>query len=278
MNCKKYFQNARRRSRIADTLLRLYAWGRYTVNQLAKKYKRSHNWVRERLEEAEIKRRPANPQPVVVVADSTFFRRDFVVCVFRDPHLKKNLHWQLTDTETSVVYKIARSNLEEQGFKILAIVLDAKPGLRKVFSDIPVQICHFHQKLIITRYLTNMPKLEAGRELKYLTSLLNQSNQEEFTILLNAWHARWLDFLKEKTIDLESGRWHFTHRRLRAAYRSLKTNLPFLFTYLKYPELNIPNTTNSLEGTFSHLKELVNIHRGLTLSMKIKIIEKILWG
>lgn len=242
------------------------------------RYGRSSNWVRKQLTEAKITKNEIKPQPVVIVADSTFFRRDFVVCVFREPHLKKNLHWQLTDTETSVVYKIARSNLEKQGFEMSAIVLDAKHGLREVFYDIPVQICHFHQKAIITRYLTSMPKLEAGRELKYLTSLLNHSNQEEFTMLLNAWYVRWQDFLKEKTTDWESGRWHYTHKRLRAAYRSLKTNLPYLYTYQKYPELNIPNTTNSLEGTFSHLKELVNIHRGLSLKMKIKIIEEILGG
>ena len=39
----------------------------------------------------------------------------------------------------------------------------------------------------------------------------------------------------------------------------LTTNLPYLFTYQKYPELAIPNTTNALDGTFAHLKELVNI-------------------
>jgi len=94
--------------------------------------------------------------------------------------------------------------------------------------------------------------------------------------MLNEWHRKWRNFLKEKTVEPGTGRWHYTHQRLRAAYRSLKSNLPYLFTYQKYPELKIPNTTNSLEGTFSRLKELVNIHRGLNSYVKKKIITEIL--
>jgi hypothetical protein len=54
------------------------------------------------------------------------------------------------------------------------------------------------------------------------------------------------------------------------------TNLSYLFTYQKYPELGIPNTTNALNGMFSHRKELVNIHRGLGKKLKTKIIHEIL--
>jgi hypothetical protein len=49
----------------------------------------------------------------------------------------------------------------------------------------------------------------------------------------------------------------------RSAYRSLRLNLPYLFTYEKYPELNIPNTTNSFDGCFAYLKQLVRVHRGV---------------
>ena len=57
---------------------------------------------------------------------------------------------------------------------------------------------------------------------------------------------------------------------------SLKNNLPYLFTYQDYPALQIPNTTNSLEGSFAQLKELVVIHRGLNKSLKRKMINEIL--
>jgi len=215
-------------------------------------------------------------KPVVVVADTTFFRRSLVICVFRSPQLKRNLYWEEIPAETIEAYRLGRARLEELGFRLLAIVLDGKPGIREVFADIPVQMCHFHQKLIITRYITTRPKLEAGQELQTLTRSLCHSNEEDFARRLDEWHAKWKFFLNERTTDPETGRRHYTHKRLRAAYRSLKTNLPYLFTYQKFPELNIPNTTNSLEGTFSQLKNLTTVHRGLKISLKRKLIDEIL--
>jgi hypothetical protein len=149
--------------------------------------------------------------------------------------------------------------------------------VRQLFADIPVQMCHFHQKQIITRYLTNNPKLEAGMELKKISTTLCDSNENDFTSALDVWYATWSSFLKERTTDTVMGRWHYTHKRLRSAYRSLRLNLPYLFTYLNLPDLNIPNTTNSLDGCFAYLKELVRVHRGSNKSLRHKIIEEILW-
>jgi hypothetical protein len=217
------------------------------------------------------------PQSVVVIADVTFFKRSFGIMVIRAPHLKKNLYVQEVQSESIDTYRQGRRALESMGYTINAIVLDGRPGVRQLFADIPVQMCHFHQKQIITRYLTNNPKLEAGIELKKITATLCKTNESDFASVLDAWYDRWSSFLKERTIDPITGRWHYTHKRLRSAYRSLKLNLPFLFTYQKYPELNIPNTTNSLDGCFAYLKELVRVHRGSSKSLRHKIIEEILW-
>lgn len=214
---------------------------------------------------------------MVVIADVTFFRRSFGICVMRAPHLKKNLYVQEVRNESIDVHWQGRSALEREGYTIRAIVLDGRPGVRQLFSDIPVQMCHFHQKQIITRYLTNNPKLEAGIALKRLTATLCETNESAFTSALDDWYTCWSSFLKERTTDPLTGRWHYTHKRLRSAYRSLRINLPYLFTYQRYPELNIPNTTNSLDGCFAYLKELVRVHRGLKRSLKGKIIEEILW-
>lgn len=163
------------------------------------------------------------------------------------------------------------------GYTVKAIVLDGRPGVRQLFADIPVQMCHFHQKQIITRYLTNNPKLPASIELKKLAKVLCETNEKDFTSALDDWYNRWSSFIRERTTDPSTGRWHYTHKRLRSAYRSLRLNLSYLFTYEKYPEFNIPNTTNSLDGCFAYLKELVRVHRGLTRNLKDKIIEEILW-
>lgn len=109
-----------------------------------------------------------------------------------------------------------------------------------MFLDLPVQMCQFHQIAIINRYLTGKPKLEAGKELRSIALALTDSTENEFTDLLDNWYDKWKEFLKEKSINIETGKLHYTHKRLRSAHRSLKTNLPYLFTYRKYPELKIP--------------------------------------
>lgn len=254
-----------------------YIYQRQTITQLALQYGRSKNWIRNRIVNASVLYPRLIPQPVVLVADATFFQRNFGICVMRSPSLKKNLYVQDIQNETIDAYRQGRITLEEQGYTLQAVVLDGRPGVRQLFADIPVQMCHFHQKQIITRYLTRNPKLEAGIALKNIAARLCDTTEQDFTHALDTWHERWKLFLKEKTIDAGTLKWHYTHKRLRSAYRSLRSNLPYLFTYQKYPGLTIPNTTNSLDGCFAYLKELTRIHRGATKSLRKKIIDEILW-
>lgn len=88
--------------------------------------------------------------------------------------------------------------------------------------------------------------------------------------------AKWLDYYDKRTFNPETGKPQYTHRRLRSAYRSLMNNLPYLFTYQKYPGLGIPNTSNLIEGQFEHLKRLLGNHRRMNLTQKLKMIDEIL--
>lgn len=213
---------------------------------------------------------------MVAVVDCVFFGRTSGYLVVRDPHLKENVYWPAIERETLDEHQCARDTLESLGFVIKAVVADGKPGLKGVYGDMPMQMCHFHMKLIITKYLTRRPKLEAGIELRRLMQRLGDSDELSFTSMLEAWHGNWRAFLDEKTVNPETGRWHYTHKRLRSAYRSLTKHLPYLFTYQKHLELAIPNTTNGLEGSFSYLKELVRVHRGAKPDLKRKIVAEIL--
>ena len=103
------------------------------------------------------------PQPLVLVGDATFFGRSYGVLVFRSPLLKKNIYRQEIKRENPGDYRLARQELQNKGFIIKAVVLDGKRGVREVFSGIPVQMCQFHQAAILKRYLTSMPKTEAGQ-------------------------------------------------------------------------------------------------------------------
>ena len=106
---------------------------------------------------------------------------------------------------------------------------------------------------------------------------LTELTENMLLLLLDAWYEKWRDFLKERTVNpFNPKKWFYTHKRIRSAYRSLKTNAPYLFTYQRYTGLNIPNTTNSLDGCFAYLKELVRVHRGINKTLKRKIIQEIL--
>lgn len=143
------------------------------------------------------------------------------------------------------------------------------------FGDIPVQMCHFHQEQIIIRYTTQKPELPVGQELLALVKTLAHVNKTTFTRMFEDWCNRWKDFLNEKSID-ERGQRRFTHRRLRSARSSLCHHLPYLFTFEDNPSLNIPNTTNSLDGSFKKVKTAVSVHAGLTHERKIKLVTSLI--
>lgn len=194
----------------------------------------------------------------------------------RCPGLKQNLYWKEITTENKAVYEEARRYLETAGFNIRAVVIDSKHGTKEVFSDVVIQICQYHQQQIVGRYLTTRPKIQAGQELKLLAVSLTKINEQLFTELLKDWYEKWKGFLTERTYTPDRKHWWYAHKRIRAAYRSLQTNSPYLFSCQRYPELHIPNTNNSLEGYFSKLKKLLNNHNGLKRWRRYKLIEAIL--
>ncbi len=131
----------------------------------------------------------------------------------------------------------------------------------------------------MTKYLTRHPQTDAGRELRTLALTLAKATEANFTRNLHNWHERWKDFLDETSPAPQTKRgWVYTHRRIRAAYRSLRMNLPRLFTYQRRPDLNIPNTTNTLDGMFSQIKNRLAVHRGLRRDRRFKLISHILQG
>jgi len=194
--------------------------------------------------------------------------------VFKDSITKEIVTWKHIQSEKVEDYNYLKDELLKQGYTIQSVVLDGKRGLYKAFDNIPKQMCHFHQKKIIQRYITMNPKLEASKDLKKIMTRLTQTNEKNFTEKLNNWYEKYKLFLDEKTISNTTGKLQYTHPRIRSAYRSLRTNLPYLFTYKNYKNLVINNTTNSLEGgVFSHMKNMISLHRGLTKNMKLKLVD-----
>lgn len=181
--------------------------------------------------------------------------------------------------ETVHVFQELVWELQRNGWTVQAIVVDGRRGMLESFPDIPTQMCQFHQIQIVTRYLTQRPKLIAGQQLRKIALQIPSLTKAQFHRRLAIWYSLWESFLKERTIDEETGTWRYTHRTIRSAYYSLNHNLPYLFTYKEkqLTHLHIPNTTNCLDGFFSHLKTSLTVHRGLKKQRKIRLIESLLW-
>jgi len=211
-----------------------------------------------------------------VVIDATFFgkRSDkFGLIVAKDTIYNQPVWYRFIHTETIKEYALMKAQLLSEGFRIKAVTMDGKRGLYRLFHDIPIQMCHFHQHAIITRYLTRKPKMQASIDLKRITSYLGKVSVCRFHYLLLAWYQRHEVFINEKVSDDSKRGWHYKHKRLRAAYRSLQSHFKYLFTYQYYADLHIPKTTNALDGgLFSPMKMLLNVHRGIGIKMKKKLI------
>lgn len=278
MVCGVVFQSKRRTKSKTEDVWNEYTWKKQSLKDIAKTQGKSIEWVRQQLEKLELKKKSVTPQRAVFITDTTFFGRTWGVCVFRAPQLKRNIWWQDVKSEVMANYYYGRRILEERGWIFEAVVVDGRRGMIKVFNDIPLQICQFHQMKNVTKYITRKPKTQAGKELRTIMLTLAKGTEVEFTKLLAAWYQVWGGYINEKTYVTGTKHWYYTHKNVRSAYRSLERNLPYLFTYLKYPELNIPNTTNSLDGSFVHLKDKVKIHHGLKKERRYKVIEELLGG
>jgi len=191
--------------------------------------------------------------------------------------LKEVIIWKHIDSETVYEYKQLIYKLQMIGYTIKGIIIDGKRGLYKAFRYIPIQMCHFHQRKTIIKYITKNPRLQAGKDLQKIMYSLTSSSETRFTKKLDNWHKKYKEFLDEKTVNIETNKSYFKHKKLRSAYRSLRTNLPYLFTYKNYPDLGIQNTTNALDGgVFSPMKKLINIHCGISKSLKLKMVDDFL--
>lgn len=272
--CKKQFIDRKKLN--SDLLWELYMTGKQTYKQLAEQFNCSVRTIQRHIDESTRFIYLKEPRSIVLLMDTTYWGRAFGVMLFKDANTNENLLKYYVKNETNALYKQGVEELIHQGFVIDAIVCDGRKGLIQSFGKIPVQMCQFHQISIIKRYLTKKPKMPASIELKEISSMLKETDKESFKGMLEQWFIKWESFLNERTDNPETGKSYYTHKRLRSAYRSLKTNFDWLFTWYDNMELQIPNTTNAIDGHFADLKTKMRNHNGMNLERKMKFIDEFL--
>lgn len=260
--------------RLDNSLIwREYTQGKQTYAQLAERFHCSPKTIQRRVDAYTVENPTPVARAVIVLMDTTYWGRNFGVMLFKDANSKENLLKYYVKHETNALYIQGIEELQQMGFTITALVCDGRRGLIQSFCGIPVQMCQFHQSAIIRKYLTKRPKLKAAQEPMEVVNLMKQTDKESFVGALSLWFEKWEDFLNERTVNAQTNKSFYTHKKLRSAYRSLRNNLPWLFTWYDYYDLKIPSTTNAIDGHFADLKNKLRNHNGLSLRRKKKFID-----
>ncbi len=103
-------------------------------------------------------------------------------------------------------------------------------GLPQALKPIPVHMYRFHQKLIVCRYLTQNPGIDALRDLLNLVNIIAKTDKESFCGAFNEWYEKYRDVVNERVHDKRVKRVTPPYKRpkLRSAYLSIKRNMKLL--------------------------------------------------
>ena len=254
-----------------QTLWDSYLKGKQTLNQLAVTYSVSISTVQRLLSGVSIPwRNPVCRGHGVVQIDATYFGRNCGVLTALEASSGRPLYVQHIAHERTSDYAEAIAWIEHDGYVVDGIVIDGMQTLFTLFGGYKVQMCQYHMCTIVRRKLTGNPRLPAAIELKALMATLTTSDRECFTLAFEAWVVKWDAFLKERTVNPETGKTCYTHRRLRSAMTSIRFYLPHLFTWQEVE--GMPNTNNKLEGIFADLKRNINNHSGMSRKNRERFI------
>lgn len=269
--CKRQFVGGKRINQ--EELWIDYTQGKQNYAQLSDKYGCCKRTIQRYLDKVHPTRIHEFDSVANVLMDTTYFGRKLGVMVFKDSISGKILLKYYVKHETNNLYFQGIQEIRRRGIYIQSIICDGRKGLLQLFDEIPTQMCQFHQIQIVTRYLTRKPKTPASIELKFIVLKLTKLSKIDFELLLDEWHLKWYEYLKERSVSSKTEKTTYTHKKLRSAYLSLRRNIKWLFTFEDYQELMIPNTTNALDGVFSDLKNKLRNHNGLNIERKKKFID-----
>jgi transposase-like protein len=254
-----------------------YVWWKQTYQQLWDKIWKSKRTVQRMFDKYiewsdEMYNDSITKVPTTIVADCTWCG-DMWIIVFKSYQQRKVIYARVFEwEENKELYVSWIDYLRAKGWIIRSIVCDWLCGLEQAMTWLNFQTCQFHQLKNVIKYLTRKPKVEANRELLQIAYTIKDSSEIDFRLRLTIWHNKRKDMINQKTqSETNPKSRRYTHKKLRSAYTSIKRNLHILFTYTYHWDA-IPNTTNCLEWYFKLLKAKTDIHNGMTLERKKKLV------
>lgn len=175
--------------------------GKQTISELSHRFGVSASTIKRRLKDIS----KSWEQPTIegcgyVHMDATYWGRSWGVLLALDEHSGFPFYLAFIENETASDYEKAIRSIEERGYTIFGIIIDGKKSLFTLFSDYQIQMCQFHIKQVIRRYLTQNPRLKAARELKGLLDTLTVSSGRDFKINYAQWKEKWKDTLVKRSL------------------------------------------------------------------------------
>lgn len=274
LDCGRRFDGGIRRDK--SQVITDYVEGKQTLQQLATKYGVCEKTIRRDLEGMRYVHKIAKYKTVTIQMDTSYWGRNFGLMVIKDA-LRGNVLWhKYVRHETIAQYVEGVAWLRSLGFQIYGAVIDGIKGLAQALHPLPVQMCQFHQILIVRRYLTQEPELDASKDLLQLIKNITKMDKEHFVSAFDTWYDKYKDVVNERVYTQRNKRRMsaYMRPRLRSAYLSIKRNMPLLWTFSDYPETGLPNTNNALEGLFADLKTKARVHRGISKEHKKKLLDE----
>lgn len=257
--------------------------GKFTLTEIATKYRVTRrtldNWFAP-FREQDITPHSVNHSDAVLIIDGYYVEFGAVILIAQTT-TNQVISWSFTYREN---YTNWLAFFEQINLFPFSVVCDGQKGMIKAIKQrwpgMIIQRCQFHVIHHVNILLTRNPETLAAQEFKMLAGSISQvktkDNLKEWLVNYKAWYQQYQYFLKHKTYQdnqTPTGRkkWHYTHGHLHAAHSHLKNAFPYLFQYLKYP--NIPNTSNRIEGGInSQIQRYVDRHRGTKLFQRRQII------
>lgn len=282
-NCGIFFTDSRPGQRLKNRFVWFRKWviERQTFKTLCRDSGYSKDTLQRTFYQL-LERSPVHPiikrDRVNLRIDATYFNQ-FCLVAYQDNSDGYIQLIRFSDGEHYEEIKEDLDNFIRLGVQIESITTDGhKSILKAIHSSMPdvlIQRCLVHIQRMCLLWLTRYPKHVAGQQLRALVLLLLKIKTENDKLYWRqefySWYATHKAYINEKTYNTETGRYWYTHKLLRRSYQVINRALPNMFHYLNNP--NIPHTTNGIEGYFSHLKNHLDLHRGLTAKHRMNFIK-----
>lgn len=189
-DCGYRFRNSRLPSDLE--LWKMYQENKQTVAELATSLGTSPSTIKRRLRNISIEwELPPLSGHGFVHLDATYWGRNSGVLVALDSQSGKVLYLAFIRHERVSDYQDAVTSIETRGYKIDGIIIDGLQSLFMQFSIYNIQMCQFHMRQIVRRYLTQNPRLLASRALNDIMKDLTHVKKDDFIQKYAEWKEKW---------------------------------------------------------------------------------------